>query len=315
VAAPAVEDIDDFELEVPDFDPDSAALPDSPPLDYPQNQEDSTMASGASREDVEAFQQALNQALQPHARPLHTAPIGNPFEDEEAELKEDPRNGLTPESPLDLQHDIPAMADSKRSAPVEAPEALPEPEPFVSEVPPQAPAEDLFDPEYVAVSKPRRPLVFALVLLLSLIGVLALTLQLAYLNRTQIASQAPELRPLMEQACRRLGCTVPLSTDIEFIRTEWSDLAFVPEHANLVQLSATLKNHASYVQALPVLEVTLKDANNLVLIRKVFTPRDYLKNEDKKLQSFAAGSQIKIVMRFDVGTVHAQGYSLYWFYP
>jgi hypothetical protein len=173
----------------------------------------------------------------------------------------------------------------------------------------------LFDPEYVAVSKPRRPLVFALVLLLSLIGVLALTLQLAYLNRTQIASQAPELRPLMEQACRRLGCTVPLSTDIEFIRTEWSDLAFVPEHANLVQLSATLKNHASYVQALPVLEVTLKDANNLVLIRKVFTPRDYLKNEDKKLQSFAAGSQIKIVMRFDVGTVHAQGYSLYWFYP
>jgi hypothetical protein len=149
----------------------------------------------------------------------------------------------------------------------------------------------------------------------SLIGLILLAGQLIYINRTQIAAQAPDMRPILEKLCKPMRCTIPLPTDQEFIRTEWSELSFVPEHSNLVQLSATLKNHAPYPQAYPILEVTLKDSTNLVLIRKVFTPAEYLKPASPNPRGFAANAEEKITMRFNVGTVRAQGYSLYWFYP
>jgi hypothetical protein len=64
-----------------------------------------------------------------------------------------------------------------------------------------------------------------------------------------------------------------------------------------------------------MLEVSLKDADDQVLIRKVFAPKEYLKADDLKLQRFNANSEVKITMRLDIGKVRAMGYSLYWFYP
>ncbi|TDR73509.1 DUF3426 domain-containing protein [Paludibacterium purpuratum] len=302
----SVADIDDFELEVPDFDPMTASLPEPP-------QTDPVDAGAPSLADVEAFQQALNQAL--HQQPTVSAPIGDPFAEDDAEYE--PQATI---SPIVDDDEVPAIFDSRRIVhPQEevphAPEAQivapPEPEPAEEAAPP-------FDPALGSEASPRKrpnPFVTVLVLLASFFALLLLAGQLIYINRTLITAQAPEARPMFERVCKQFGCTVPYSTDQEYIRTEWSELSFVPEHANLVQLSATLKNHAPYPQAFPMLEVTLKDADNQVLIRKVFTPREYLKPDSQKLKRFDARSEEKIVMRFDVGKVHAQGYSLYWFYP
>lgn len=64
-----------------------------------------------------------------------------------------------------------------------------------------------------------------------------------------------------------------------------------------------------------MLEVTLKDSDDQVLIRKVFAPKEYLKPDDLKLGRFNGNSEVKVTMRLDAGKVHAMGYSLYWFYP
>jgi len=308
-----ISEIDDFELEVPDFDPQTATLPADPLQNYPEDIGSAEQQSGPSSEDVAAFQQALNQALQ-HAP--GNSPIGNPFADlEPAQKPADHSNH--PVEPLD-DGEVPAIFDTRRTVaatevtvePEAAPQSMPEPswQAPSAETPPQeeAPAEE-------APRKKRRPLL--LLVLLSLTGLLLLAGQLIYINRTVIAAQAPQLRPALERVCKQFGCKVPLPTDQEYIRTEWSELSFVPEHANLVQLSATIKNHALYPQTLPVLEVTLRNAENQVLIRKVFTPQEYLKPENRKLQNFPANSELKLTMRFDVGSIHAQGYSLYWFYP
>ncbi|MBV8645877.1 DUF3426 domain-containing protein [Paludibacterium sp.] len=297
--AAAVADIDDFELEVPDFDPMAVSLPEAP-------QEEPVDSGAPSMADVEAFQQALNEAL--HQQPSSNAPVGGPFAEESA------RDAMV--RPID-EDDLPAVLETRRTPRFEEAteeDEAPAPLPESTRIDENKPA---FDPAPTEVAaRPRqRPLTTVLVLLGSLIGLLLLAGQLIYVNRTQIAAQAPDTRPAFERLCKKFGCTVPYPTDQEYIRTEWSELSFVPEHTNLVQLSATLKNHAAYPQAFPMLEVTLKDADNQVLIRKVFTPQDYLKPESQKLKRFEANSEEKIVMRFDVGKVHAQGYSLYWFYP
>jgi predicted Zn finger-like uncharacterized protein len=311
-------EIDDFELEVPDFDPQTAALPNDPLQNYPEDIGAIEQPNGPSSEDVAAFQQALNQALQ--QAPGNT-PIGNPFADLGDEPIATPEVSAPAPVPEHQEDDgeVPAIFDTRRTvAPQEEkPEHTPEPAPEseAAWMPPVQTEAAVTQPPEDAPVKRRSPWLTAVLVLLSLIGLLLLAGQLVYINRTLIAAQAPQLRPALEGVCKQLGCKVPLPTDQEYIRTEWSELSFVPEHANLVQLSATLKNHALYPQALPVLEVTLRNAENQVLIRKVFTPQEYLKPENRKLQHFPANSELKLTMRFDVGNVHAQGYSLYWFYP
>lgn len=150
---------------------------------------------------------------------------------------------------------------------------------------------------------------------LCILGLVILIAQLVFFNRARIATEIPELRPTLERACQALGCQVPLPKDLQFIRTEWSDCPQLPEHPNVLHLQAKVKNRAPYPQSWPTMEFTLKDANDLVLIRKIITPKEYLKLEDYKTGRFKANSEIAVDMLLDVGEVRPRGYSIYWFYP
>lgn len=139
--------------------------------------------------------------------------------------------------------------------------------------------------------------------------------QLAYQYRTEIGSQVPGARSIFKSICENAGCTVPLPTKSEHLRTEWSELTFVPDHPNLIQLSATLRNQAPYPQAYPHLELSLKDGEEHLLARRVFTATDYLSKEDLALGQFNANSEVKVFMQLDLGQLKSSGYSLLWFYP
>ncbi|WP_028535848.1 DUF3426 domain-containing protein [Paludibacterium yongneupense] len=316
--ASALEIEDDFELEVPDFDPtDVSSSEPEPGFDGAQVDDTPPDEGQPSAQDVEAFQRALNEALAP--RPFETTRTGyvsalaeEPGQDTTAALEEPLGDPFAEAPPQD--DDVPAIFDTRRTAgrPEPQADAAAEKEAVShADFDPAMPADSLAE----GATRPRSPFLTVIMVLLSLLGVLTLALQLVYFNRVRITAEAPEMRPVLERLCHIAGCSVPLPTDQEYIRTEWSELSFVPEHQNLILLSATLKNHAPYAQAFPLLEVTLKDSDDQVLIRKTFTQREYLKSDDLKLARFNPNSEIKIGMRFDLGQVHAQGYSLYWFYP
>lgn len=314
---------DDFELELPDFDPLSAAAPDEPSSsgEVPAPPPATAPASTASvADEMATFQRALSEAMQHREA---TAPIGEPFApgDTSTRAGADPLQSMLEETLS--AHAAPSSPRAPRSEP-EAPEERGQPKGATVMVMSEADsAEPAFDPGagVPGLDQPhqpaRRPVNWAAWVMgtLSLIGVVALVLQLVYLNRTRIAAEVPELRPTLEKLCQGAGCTVPLPSDSALIRTEWSELSFVPDQQNLIQLAATLKNHAAYPQAYPMLEVTLKDAEDQVVIRKVFSPQEYLKPDDYKAMQFKGNSEIRIAMRFDVGKVRAMGYSLLWFYP
>ncbi|OWY39136.1 hypothetical protein CEK28_09660 [Xenophilus sp. AP218F] len=299
---------DDFELEVPDFDPRDSAPPAAPAMEFEAPRpsyaaaETSTPAAEDHSAEAEAFQRALAEAMQNRHV---SAPIGNPFEEPEPMAQ-----------PAAAPQAEPEVFGSRRRA--EVPPAETPSEPIFAEKPhPRPPQEPLPSTDDGLDDAPprRNPLLTGLFAALSVLGILLLIGQLVFINRTRIAAEVPESRPALEAMCQAMGCKVPWPTDIALIRTEWSELAFVPDHPNLIQLSATLKNHAPFAQAYPMLEVTLKDADDQVLIRKVFAPKEYLKPDDAKRDHFNANSELKITMRLDAGKVHAMGYSLYWFYP
>ncbi|MFD2449289.1 DUF3426 domain-containing protein [Vogesella fluminis] len=329
--AEAVPD-DDFELELPDFHPERDAanlapaaepritapepetaldLPDFDLLPEPEQplswqglntppRPDTTPAA-EPQQDIAAFQRALAEALQtPASRvsepvalvdepPAAAAPASNRQQRLAAhyDAADSADRPLPPISAADLEHGAPAPADSDRDA----------------------------EESDTASSDDGNWLRATALGLLGIIGVLVLLLQLAFINRTAVSAELPELRPAFESLCQSLGCEVPLPTQRQLIRTEWSELSFVPQQEHLIQLDATLKNLAPYPQAFPLMEVSLKDGEDRVLIRKTLKPEQYLSADDLRLGRFNASSELKIVTRMEVRDAKALGYSLHFYYP
>ncbi|MDR2240707.1 MAG: zinc-ribbon domain-containing protein [Zoogloeaceae bacterium] len=153
---------------------------------------------------------------------------------------------------------------------------------------------------------------WAVVCLLALILLLA---QAAYIFRAELALAHPGWRPQLEALCQRLDCEVPLPRKTDLLDIDGYDLRADPRQKRLLALAATLKNRAAFTQAYPHLEVTLTDAYNQPMIRKVLAPPDYLPQGADINAGFPANADIAINLRLDAGIPGASGYQLYLFYP
>ncbi|UXY16772.1 DUF3426 domain-containing protein [Chitiniphilus purpureus] len=139
--------------------------------------------------------------------------------------------------------------------------------------------------------------------------------QAAVHYRLQLATDFPWLRQPLERACAQLGCEMPLPRNAELLRSDYSELTYIPGHSNLVQLAASVRNLAPYAQALPMLELTLTDDEERVVAKKRFTPAQYLSADQKQRSALGPNDELRAFLRLDVGTLSSTGYSLYWFYP
>ena len=150
---------------------------------------------------------------------------------------------------------------------------------------------------------------------LLLILVVAFLAQAGLRYRTSISTSFPWLRPPLVTLCGVLGCNMPLPRDASLLRSDFSELVFVPDHPSLIQLSASLRNLAPYDQALPSLELTLTNEREEVVAKKVFQPAQYLAANEKKRTAFALNDELHVFLQLDAGALHSSGYTLNWFYP
>lgn len=187
--------------------------------------------------------------------------------------------------------------------------------------PPPSPAERPILPEpprpqpRVRV-RPQRPSpllrIAAPLVLVLLIG--ALGAQLLYLFRAEIARDLPGLRPLLASACARAGCTLPYPREAQRIAIEATELQEEPGRAGEFVLYATINNRADYAQEWPHLELTLNDAADRALARRVLSPRDWLP-AGHPAAAFPGRSALGIRLPFSAPEMAPVGYRLYAFYP
>ena len=120
----------------------------------------------------------------------------------------------------------------------------------------------------------------------ALLGLLGLVIQTVYFFKDPLATYHPSLKPLLLEACQLVGCQIrPLQkTDavvidygsVDAIRSDES-----PEKlANSAQpmqwaLQINLRNSDSVPVAMPWVEVTLTDAQDAPVMRKVLNPVDW----------------------------------------
>jgi predicted Zn finger-like uncharacterized protein len=179
-----------------------------------------------------------------------------------------------------------------------------------------APAEDDALPEFLEDGAPRArfTLLWALGVLLALAALLA---QLALYYRTEIATLVPQTRPHLAEACRLLGCELRLPRRPDLLSLESSDLQADNRREGLIVLNAVIRNRAPFAQEHPALELTLTDAADKPVVRRVLQPAEYLSAAARAAhaQGIAGGGESVLRVHFDARGLRATGYRVYLFYP
>lgn len=152
-------------------------------------------------------------------------------------------------------------------------------------------------------------------ILLALLLALAAVTQAAYFLRTQISVELPQSKPYLLKACMLLGCSVDLPRDIDQLVIYDSDMQEDAEHQGVIHLSSSLINHAPYAQAYPLLELSLTDTRDKVVMRRTFTPAEYLPADRNAANGIPSNDEIRIKLAITASDVVVAGYRVYVTYP
>jgi predicted Zn finger-like uncharacterized protein len=147
--------------------------------------------------------------------------------------------------------------------------------------------------------------------------VLLAVLQFAVILRGQLMMHWPQARPMLDDLCVVFGCTVHWPTQADRLAVLGTELQSIPG-TDVLELNAVVRNRAEFRQSLPAIEVTLTDARNQAVARKVFTPADYLASAGEPTarleEGLAPGSDYTIRIFFEARGLAPAGFLVYPFY-
>jgi predicted Zn finger-like uncharacterized protein len=152
---------------------------------------------------------------------------------------------------------------------------------------------------------------------ISLLLLLVLAAQAALTWRDTLAQQYPNSRPWLQQLCQMTsGCELSAPRDLDALVIDSSTLS--PADSGL-QLSVLLRNRSDRAVAWPALELTLTNAQDMTLQRKVVQAAQYLPEAQAThrtlTEGLAAGQQVQLRLHLEVNGAAPAGYKLVLFYP
>ncbi|WP_300725203.1 DUF3426 domain-containing protein [Pseudomonas sp.] len=119
--------------------------------------------------------------------------------------------------------------------------------------------------------------------LLVLLAAAALAGQYIASHFEELARQ-DQYRPLFQQLCPHIGCTVPSKVDIDRIKSSNLVVRSHPEFAGALVVDAILYNRAPFSQPFPLLELRFADLNGKMIASRRFKPGEYLSGEIAKAE-------------------------------
>ena len=141
---------------------------------------------------------------------------------------------------------------------------------------------------------------------------LVLLVQSVTIFRNVLVAKYPAIRTQVSAVCELLRCTIELPAQIEAITVETGE--FQTLSPAIYRYSTVLRNDSGLVQAWPHLELALKDGAKVV-VRRVFTPVQYLPQGVAPAKGFAPQSEQAVTINFELKQLAASGFSIAVFYP
>jgi len=155
----------------------------------------------------------------------------------------------------------------------------------------------------------KTPVRLSLVVLV-LVLLCGLVLQAAVHERRWIAAAWPALRPYLVQLCGPLECDVGPYRQIAAVTVDGS--TFHKIKGDQYQFSLTLKSRSSIPLEMPAVELTLTDAQDQPVLRRVLTPQDLA----APVELAALGEwNLSVSLLVNLGSTRITGYRVLAFYP
>ncbi len=155
--------------------------------------------------------------------------------------------------------------------------------------------------------KPKTKMNVWLMLFGLLLAILA-GLQSLYYWRSNIASDYPQFKPFLTQACVALNCEIALPKNLDLLALDDSDMQENPDHEKVIKFSSLLINNAPYTQAYPNIELTLTNTADEPVLRKLISPNDYLANNTNAAAGLDSREEIRINLNIQVSDLAVAGY-------
>ena len=138
-----------------------------------------------------------------------------------------------------------------------------------------------------------------------------LAAQAVYAYRADLVANLPGLKPVFARLCDIAGCRVPLPQRPHLVVIEASDLQVDdPLRPGVIQLTATLRNHAGFEVGYPALDLVLTNTKQHALARRIFLPAEYLERHAGATTGLAAHAEVTIRLLLDTGDLGASGFRL-----
>lgn len=147
---------------------------------------------------------------------------------------------------------------------------------------------------------------------LALVLGLTLAAQVVWLERDRVAAAAPGLKPWLVAACQTLGCEVGHWRHIESVRLDGT--ALVQLKGGGYRLEVGLNNTAQLPVALPALELSLTNARDEVVLRRVILPAEWANPTDVLPPSGTVNLNVNLSVA-GRDTLATAGYRALVFYP
>jgi len=147
----------------------------------------------------------------------------------------------------------------------------------------------------------------------SVLLLLALAAQAVFSFRDVLSARYPALRPMLASSCALLGCRIELPARPDQLVIETGEL--ITLGGNAYTLNTLLRNQGDMALAWPSIELTLNDADDKPLVRRVFGPRDYAGAAASSPAGFGARAEQPVKIHFRLEGLTPSGYHIAVFYP
>ncbi len=150
---------------------------------------------------------------------------------------------------------------------------------------------------------------------ISIIFLLGLGIQVVVHERDRIAASMPQMRPMLAIICASLDCTISPLKQIESIVIESS--AFTRVRGDVYRLTFAVKNTSSIELAMPALELTLTDAQDQAVMRRILTRVDLSASSNVLAPESDWAGAVSVSVRpvMGSGVDRIAGYRVLAFYP
>jgi predicted Zn finger-like uncharacterized protein len=144
--------------------------------------------------------------------------------------------------------------------------------------------------------------------LFSLLLIIVASLQTIYFMRSHIASEYPQFKPLLAQACLYIKCEIALPKDLNALVIDDSDMQEDDNYQGVINFSSSLINNANYAQAYPNIELSLTNIDDQPALRRIIKPSEYLQNKPNLNSGIGAHEEIHIKLAIHASNIPVAGY-------